>query len=68
MGNTSAESVISAGLKINQNQKAWKFIVDANSSNLTQLNRIAVTDGVNTYTYRLMFCQIVMPQFFLLSG
>ena len=42
---------------LNINQKAWKFILEANSQNLDQLNRIAIKDGSNTYTYRLMFRQ-----------
>lgn len=57
MKNTSAETTQSAGLQINQNQKVWKFIVDANSLKLSQLNRVAINDGVNIYTYRLMFRQ-----------
>ncbi len=57
MENTVAEATRSAGLHINQNQKAWKFILDANSSKLSQLNRIAIKDGVNVYTYRMMFRQ-----------
>ncbi len=47
----------SAGLQIDQNQKAWKFILDANSQDMKQLNRVAITDGTNIYTYRLMFRQ-----------
>ena len=57
MKNTSAESEQSVGLQIEQNQKIWKFIVDANSQDIRQLNRIAIKDGVNTYTYRMMFRQ-----------
>ena len=57
MNNTTAELTQSAGLQINQDQKAWKFIVEANCSDLKQLNRIAINDGVNTYTYRQMFRQ-----------
>ena len=57
MENTSAEASQSEGLQINQDQKAWKFILDANSRDRKQLNHTAITDGTNIYTYRLMFRQ-----------
>ena len=57
MKNTSAETNQSAGLQINQNQKAWKFICEANSQSPEQLDRIAIKNGINTYTYRQMFRQ-----------
>lgn len=47
----------SVGMRIKQNQKAWKFIRDINGSSSSNLNRIAIRDGVNTYTYGLMFRQ-----------
>ena len=57
MGNTPKKTSKSLELRIDQNQKAWKFICDANSQNRSQLNRVAITDGVNVYTYRMMFRQ-----------
>jgi len=42
MENTTAETLQSAGLNIEQNQKAWKFICDANSRNPEQLDHIAI--------------------------
>ena len=47
----------SKALNVNVDQKAWKFIIDANSQSLGQLNRVAINDGVNIYTYRMMFRQ-----------
>ena len=57
MQNTSTETPQSSGLQIDQNQRAWKFILEANSQDMKQLNRAAITDGNNVYTYRLMFRQ-----------
>ena len=44
----------SAGLRVVQNQKAWKFIREANSD-LRQLSHIAIEDGANKYSYGVMF-------------
>lgn len=57
MQKKSTETLQSAGLQIDQNQKAWKFILDANSQDKKQLNHAAITDGNKIYTYRLMFRQ-----------
>lgn len=51
---TSNAKIKSAGLRGVQNQKAWKFIRDANSD-LRQLNHIAIEDGTNKYSYGVMF-------------
>ena len=50
----SNEKLKSAGLRVVQNQKAWKFIREANSD-LRQLNHIAIEDGANKYSYGVMF-------------
>ena len=57
MEKKTAKKSQATGLAINQDQKAWKFIVDANSQKMGQLNRVAINDGVNIYTYRMMFHQ-----------
>ncbi|MDO4806482.1 MAG: AMP-binding protein [Coriobacteriales bacterium] len=44
-------------MRIRQNQKAWKFIRDIAGASSQNLNRIAIRDGVNIYTYGLMFRQ-----------
>lgn len=41
--------------RIRQNQKAWKYIRDVTNTDLGNLNRIAIEDGVRKYTYGLMF-------------
>ena len=51
---TSNEKIKSAGLRGVQNRKAWKFIREANSD-LRQLNHIAIEDGMNKYSYGVMF-------------
>lgn len=45
------------GLRINQDQKVWQFIIDANTQSPDQLDRTAIQDGTNTYTYREMLRQ-----------
>lgn len=45
----------SAGARVKQNQKAWRYLrTIAGMSNET-LNRLAIRDGVHDYTYGLMF-------------
>lgn len=46
-----------AGLRIKQNQKAWKFLQSANSAELRDLNHIALRDGRCEYTYGSLFRQ-----------
>ncbi len=41
--------------RIRQDQKAWKYIHDANSASVRDLSRIAIEDGRKKYTYGLMF-------------
>ena len=46
-----------AGPRVRQNQKAWKYIRDVNSASSTDMNRIAIRAGKKNYTYGQMFRQ-----------
>ncbi len=51
----SAETSILAGKNVKLNQRAWKYIQEINSTSAAALNKVAVNDGVKSYTYSIMF-------------
>jgi acyl-CoA synthetase (AMP-forming)/AMP-acid ligase II len=46
---------MAAKRKVKQGQKAWKYIRDLSSLDLTDLNKTAIIDGNREYTYGSMF-------------
>lgn len=40
---------------MNQLRKAWKFIYDVNHTAASDLRRTALEDGIQKYTYGMMF-------------
>ena len=48
-------AMTAAKQRIDRDQKAWKYIHDANSASVRDLSRIAIEDGARKFTYGLMF-------------
>ncbi len=46
-----------AGIKTGKNLRAWKYVYVNNAGSSENLNKKAVSDGINTYTFGLMFRQ-----------
>lgn len=57
MNKTTAADGKPVTLKGKPQQKAWRFIRDINSASSCDLNKIAITTSVKTYTYGQMFHQ-----------
>ena len=55
METESIYEVLAPRRKVNQDQRAWKYIQDSNSLNAGDLNKTAIVDGTKEYTYGLMF-------------
>lgn len=50
-----AETSILPGKNVKVDQRAWKYIQEINSTSAACQNKVALNDGVKSYTYGLMF-------------